>query len=517
MELTTGQLLARRYRLGQRIAVGGMGEVWRATDTRLERPVAVKVLKPELSGNAEFRRRFHAEARMTASLNHPGIAAVHDYGEAASDPDLAKLVDPDLAYLVMELVDGEPLAAVLSRQPRLPVARTLEILQQAGDALQAAHDRGLVHRDIKPANILITPQGQVKLTDFGIARAINAAPVTHHGMVLGTAHYIAPEQAAGACSGPPGDVYSLAVVGYECLAGRRPFAADSAVSLAMMHIHRLPPPLPPDVPAGVRALIETSLAKDPRQRYATGGEFAAAVAAVRAGHPPPPPHGVPAPAAALAPAAVVTATRAPATYSPATPAGLGPATDAEVTERLEPGSRGPGTRGLPPGHPPPTARLAAPAGLRWPQLRLTRGLGVALLGACLLALGGYLAREALSPAAPAQGSGPPSTAAPAPAPAVPNEPAVPAPAKSAPVPALPFVPDNVLPGVLVVPTDYWGHLGSDAVVTAKARGLIPRVVDESGQLVDPDLRSQCRIIGVEPLAGLVPRGSTIELTCRRGK
>jgi serine/threonine-protein kinase len=498
MELITGQLLARRYRLGQRIAVGGMGEVWRATDTRLDRPVAIKVLKPELSGDAEFRRRFHAEARMTASLNHPGIAAVHDYGEAASDPDLAELVDPDLAYLVMELVDGEPLAAVLSRQPRLPVARTLEILQQAGEALQAAHDRGLVHRDIKPANILITPAGGVKLTDFGIARAINAAPVTHHGMVLGTAHYIAPEQAAGAQSGPAGDVYSLAVVGYECLAGRRPFTADSAVSLAMMHIHRQPPPLPPDVPAGVRALIGTSLAKDPRQRYGTGGEFAAAVAAVRAGQPPPPPHGMPVAMAALAPAG---------------PAPAGQASAAGVTTRL-----GLETRGLVPGHPSPTARLAFPAGLRWPRLRLTPRLGAVLLGACLLALGGYLAREALSPAASTiRGTGPSSTAMAAPAPPVLSEPAVPAPAKSAPVPPLPFVPDQVLPGVLVVPTDYWGHLGSDAVVTAKARGLIPRVVDESGQLVDPDLRSQCRIIGVEPLAGLVPRGSTIELTCRRGK
>jgi hypothetical protein len=502
MELITGQLLARRYRLGQRIAVGGMGEVWRATDTRLDRPVAIKVLKPELSGDAEFRRRFHAEARMTASLNHPGIAAVHDYGEVASDPDLAELADPDLAYLVMELVDGEPLAAVLSRRPRLPVARTLEILQQAGEALQAAHDRGLVHRDIKPANILITPAGGVKLTDFGIARAINAAPVTHHGMVLGTAHYIAPEQAAGAQSGPAGDVYSLAVVGYECLAGRRPFTADSAVSLAMMHIHRQPPPLPPDVPAGVRALIETSLAKDPRQRYATGGEFAAAVAAVRAGQQPPPPRGVPAATPALAAAGPVTA-------GPVT-AGL--ASAAEVTTRL-----GTGTPGLAPGHPSPTARLPAPAGLRWPELRLTRWLGIALLGVGLLALGGYLAREALSPAASTPGTGPSSTAAAAPASPVPSEPAEPAPAKSAPVPPLPFVPDQVLPGVLVVPTDYWGHLGSDAVVTAKARGLIPRVVDENGQLVDPDLRSQCRIIGVEPLAGLVPRGSTIELTCRRGK
>ncbi|MCU1608364.1 MAG: serine/threonine protein kinase, partial [Pseudonocardiales bacterium] len=213
--LSSGQVLAGRYQLARRIAIGGMGEVWQAADTRLDRQVAVKVLRPELSGDAEFRQRFHTEARMTASLNHPGIAAVHDYGEAASDPVVA--------YLVMELVPGDPLDTILIRHPRLSANRTLDILGQAGDALQAAHERGLVHRDIKPANILITPDGKVKLTDFGIARAVDAAPVTRTGMVLGSAHYIAQEQASVEDAGPPGDVYSLGVVGYECLAGGRPF------------------------------------------------------------------------------------------------------------------------------------------------------------------------------------------------------------------------------------------------------------------------------------------------------
>ncbi|MGH3933421.1 MAG: protein kinase domain-containing protein, partial [Pseudonocardiaceae bacterium] len=240
MTLTSGQLLAQRYRLGRRIAIGGMGEVWEAADTRLERQVAVKVLKPELSSDAEFRYRFHTEARMTASLNHPSIAAVHDYGETASG---AGGRGDGIAYLVMELIAGDPLSAILIRQPRLPADRTLDILGQAADALQAAHQRGLVHRDIKPGNILITPAGTVKLTDFGIARAVDAAPLTQHGMVMGTAHYIAPEQAAGNEAGPAGDVYSLAVVGYECLAGQRPFSADNAVSVAMMHIRDQPPPL----------------------------------------------------------------------------------------------------------------------------------------------------------------------------------------------------------------------------------------------------------------------------------
>ncbi|MGB3437935.1 MAG: serine/threonine-protein kinase [Actinophytocola sp.] len=289
--LTSGQLLADRYRLANRIAVGGMGEVWEAADTRLDRLVAIKVLKPELCGDAEFLHRFRTEARTTASLNHPGIAAVHDYGETAAIVDGPK----DTAYLVMELVEGDPLAAILAKERRLSAEYTLEILEQAGNALQAAHERGYVHRDVKPGNIMVTPAPDgrivVKLTDFGIAKAADAAPVTRSGMVMGTAHYIAPEQALGHEAEPASDVYSLAVVGYECLTGHRPFLSENAVTVAMMHIRDAPPPLPPDVPMYARAVIEATLVKDPAQRYSSGGEFAAAVAAVRAGHPLPAPSG----------------------------------------------------------------------------------------------------------------------------------------------------------------------------------------------------------------------------------
>jgi serine/threonine protein kinase len=289
--LTSGQLLADRYRLVRRIAVGGMGEVWEAVDTRLDRHVAIKVLKPELSGDAEFLHRFRTEARTTASLNHPGIAAVHDYGETNAVVDGPK----DTAYLVMELVEGDPLAAILAKERRISAERTLEILEQAGNALQAAHERGYVHRDVKPGNIMITPTADgrvvVKLTDFGIAKAADAAPVTRSGMVMGTAHYIAPEQALGHEAEPASDVYSLAVVGYECLAGHRPFLSENAVTVAMMHIRDAAPPLPPDVPMYARAVVEATLVKDPTQRYANGGEFAAAVAAVRVGHPLPAPSG----------------------------------------------------------------------------------------------------------------------------------------------------------------------------------------------------------------------------------
>lgn len=293
--ISSGLLLADRYRLDSRIAVGGMGEVWQASDTRLDRTVAVKILKAELSGDAEFLHRFRTEARTTASLNHPGIAAVHDYGEASSGVPTADAKN-DLAYLVMELVSGEPLAGILAREGRMKPERLLPILEQAGRALNAAHERGLVHRDVKPGNILVVRGADgsesVKLTDFGIAKAADAAPVTRNGMVMGTAHYIAPEQATGSDASPSSDVYSLAVCGYECLAGHRPFLSENAVTVAMMHIRDAPPPLPPDVPPTVRALIESTLVKDAGQRYANGGEFADAVALVRAGHPPPTPVGM---------------------------------------------------------------------------------------------------------------------------------------------------------------------------------------------------------------------------------
>src|SRR4030081_3418974 len=291
--LSSGQLLAERYKLANRIAVGGMGEVWQASDARLDRTVAVKVLKAELSGDPEFLHRFRTEARMTASLNHPGIAAVHDYGETVAG-------EHSIAYLVMELVEGDPLAVILAREALISAERTLDILEQAGNGLQAAHERGLVHRDVKPGNILVTPVGQVKITDFGIAKAADAAPVTRSGMVMGTAHYIAPEQALGHDAEPASDVYSLAVCGYECLTGHRPFLSENAVTVAMMHIRDFPPPLPPDVPPGARAVVEATLVKDPRQRYRSGGEFANAVAAARAGLPLPTPSGLAMPALGMA-------------------------------------------------------------------------------------------------------------------------------------------------------------------------------------------------------------------------
>ncbi|MBP2364752.1 serine/threonine-protein kinase [Pseudonocardia parietis] len=289
--LTAGQLISERYRLDRRIAVGGMGEVWEASDTRLGRSVAVKVLKADLSDDPEFLHRFRIEARTVASLDHSGIAAVHDYGE---DDGVAG--GGRTAYLVMELVRGEPLSTRIGRGP-IPGDEALDILEQAARALYAAHERGFVHRDVKPGNILLRTDGVVKLTDFGIAKAADAVPVTRSGMVMGTAHYIAPEQASGEEAGPSGDVYSLGIVGYECLAGVRPFRAESAVAVAMMQVRDDPPPLPDEIPERVRELISSVLVKDPTRRYVDGAEFADAVAAVRRGHRPPP-AGIPAPAGA---------------------------------------------------------------------------------------------------------------------------------------------------------------------------------------------------------------------------
>lgn len=306
MSPSNGSVIGGRYRLQRLIATGGMGQVWDALDSRLGRRVAVKVLKAEFSSDPEFLERFRIEARTTAQLNHPGIAGVYDYGETRDESGA------NLAYLVMELVTGEPLNAVLARVGRLSIPHALDMLEQTGRALQAAHSAGVVHRDVKPGNILITPAGQVKITDFGIAKAVDASPVTRTGMVMGTAQYIAPEQALGQEATAASDVYSLGVVGYEALSGRRPFGGGGTLTVAMKHVQEPPEPMPADLPAPIRELIDITLTKDPAGRYANGGEFADAVAAVRAGRRPPPPGRVPTsatrvvpPVAAAAPTAMM--------------------------------------------------------------------------------------------------------------------------------------------------------------------------------------------------------------------
>ena len=268
--MTTETRLGDRYRLEERIATGGMGEVWRARDELLDREVAVKLLKREYADDAGFVERFRAEARHTAGLAHPSIAGVYDYGEGAGT-----------SYLVMELVPGEPLSAVISREGRLTPGRTLDIVAQAARALDVAHQGGVIHRDVKPGNILVCADGTVKLTDFGIARAISGTPVTQTGIVMGTAHYLSPEQGNGREVTPASDVYSLGVVAYECLAGRRPFEADTPVGIAMAHLYEDAPALPVDVPEEVSDLVAQAMAKEPDDRFASAAAFAKAAEVTR--------------------------------------------------------------------------------------------------------------------------------------------------------------------------------------------------------------------------------------------
>jgi eukaryotic-like serine/threonine-protein kinase len=259
----TDYLLAGRYRLTDRIAAGGMGEVWRGEDVLLNRAVAVKLLPTGRAGDESFLARFRAEARYSASLSHPGIARVYDYGESAEFGG---------AYLIMELVQGEPLSAILARAGRLSPDATLDIIAQAARALDAAHQAGIVHRDIKPGNLLVAAGGTTKITDFGIATAVRAAQASHlteTGMVMGTAMYVSPEQATGAPVDDSSDIYSLGVVAYECLAGHVPFMATEPLAIAYAHKHAPVPALPPDVPPPVADLVYDMLAKTPAGRPAS--------------------------------------------------------------------------------------------------------------------------------------------------------------------------------------------------------------------------------------------------------
>ena len=272
------RLLGNRYELRSVLASGGMGRVWRAHDRLLNRPVAVKVLRSEFTGNSGFLARFRAEAQHAAALIHPNIAAVFDYGELEEDGE-------HLAYLVMELVEGDSLATVLARQRRLGIPQSLAVLRSTAAALAAAHAAGVVHRDIKPGNVLVGRDGVVKITDFGIAWSASSVPLTQTGQVVGTAHYLSPEQAQGGKATPASDVYALGAVTYECLAGHRAFEGENSVQIALKQIREYPEPLPADIPEHVRRLVERAMAKDPAQRFPDGAAVRDAVDAVTDGRP----------------------------------------------------------------------------------------------------------------------------------------------------------------------------------------------------------------------------------------
>jgi serine/threonine-protein kinase len=271
--VTTPTLLGDRYRLGERLAAGGMGSVYRAVDETLGRQVAVKALRRELADDPTFLERFRREARAAAALSHPGVAAIYDYGEVEGQP-----------FIVMELVEGENLAERVAARGPLPWQEAFAIGEQVAAALAAAHAHGLVHRDIKPANIMLGRDGRAEVTDFGIAQAAQAATLTRTGMVLGSANYVAPEQAKGGHVGPAADLYSLGCVLFEAVTGETPYHGGNAVAIATQHVSApVPDPreLRPDLPAQAAALIMRALRKQPDARFPSGTAMAAALAAAR--------------------------------------------------------------------------------------------------------------------------------------------------------------------------------------------------------------------------------------------
>ena len=273
--LLVGRLLDGRYAVTARIAHGGMATVYQATDTRLDREVALKVMHAELARDEEFVRRFVGEAKSVARLSHQNVVAVFDQG-----------ADGPLLYLAMEYVPGRTLKELLRDSGRFSPATALEIMTGVLDGLAAAHASGIVHRDIKPENVLLTADGRIKVADFGLARAQSAAGHTRAGLLIGTVAYVPPEQVTGGSTGPGGDVYSAGVMLFELLTGRLPFTGDTPLSVAYQHVNSgvpAPSALVPGIPAAVDQLVLAATSRDPAQRPADAGEFGRAVRRVREG------------------------------------------------------------------------------------------------------------------------------------------------------------------------------------------------------------------------------------------
>ncbi|GAB3148249.1 hypothetical protein GCM10027290_32690 [Micromonospora sonneratiae] len=408
--LSPGVELGNRYRLDERIASGGMGDVWRGTDQVLGRTVAVKSLLPALLDEPGFAERFRGEARTMATINHPGVVDVYDFGS-----------DQQVAFLVMEYVEGDALSRTLGRVGRLTPARTMALVAQAADALQAAHDKGIVHRDVKPGNLLVRPNGTLVLTDFGIARSDMVGQLTAAGSVLGTASYISPEQASGAVATPASDVYALGVVAYQCLAGRRPFEGDNPLEIAMKHVRDAPRPLPGDIPPTIRGIVERALAKDPAARWSSASALAAVARQAAAAKP------GSAPVVVSGPPAIQPRPGQPGTPARPGPVGVPPAQPGRVGPGAPPvssppGRPGAGTPGSPMGLPtqgraipprPPVRAvppMSAPPGI--PPRPPASAPGMAHSPASPVAGGSYSRGAAAVPSAPPRQAAGPGYAAP---------------------------------------------------------------------------------------------------------
>src|SRR6516165_2946352 len=318
-----------RYELTHLIARGGMAQVYRAVDRQLDRPVALKVLFPELSVDKTFVERFRREAQAAASLSHPNIVPVFDWGE-----------DDGAYFIVMEYIDGRSLSAVLRDPQKLDPRQVAMIGAGVAAALGFAHRHGVVHRDVKPGNVLITPEGEVKVTDFGIARAVNTEEsLTQTGAVMGTAAYFSPEQAEGKGVDARSDIYSLGVVLYEMAVGRPPFSGDSPVAVASKHVRdqpALPREVNPRVPVALEAVIMKAMAKDPSARYGSAEELRADLLRFAEGRPveagDPGLTSVMAAAGVSAAAAATTGMMSATGRTAAVPAAAGPSTDAREDE-----------------------------------------------------------------------------------------------------------------------------------------------------------------------------------------
>ncbi|MEO8511082.1 MAG: Stk1 family PASTA domain-containing Ser/Thr kinase [Chloroflexota bacterium] len=281
-----GTLIGGRYRIIAPVGEGGMATIWRAVDEQLDREVALKILRPQFGSDLGFAARFKAEARSAAALNHPNIVPVYDYG-----------TEGDTQFIVMQLVDGSDLATHLRDSGPMSATDAARLAREIASALAMAHRRGIVHRDVKPGNILITDAGEVKVADFGIARAMSEASMTVTGTTLGSVHYFSPEQARGDEVTGASDVYSLGIVLYEMLTGRRPFEGDSAAGVALKRL--TDDPVPPSawraVPPGLEAIVMRSLQRDPADRYPDATALAEALRAWQVD-----PNALPAAAAAAA-------------------------------------------------------------------------------------------------------------------------------------------------------------------------------------------------------------------------
>src|SRR5919205_2600613 len=258
--------LNNRYQLEQKIGEGGMARVYRGRDLRLNRQVAIKVLHSHYASDTNFLQRFHHEAQAAANLRHPNIVDVYDVGQ-----------DGDTHYIVMEYVPGSDLKALIMRNGALPIDQAVYTAECVANGLEAAHRIGMVHRDIKPQNIIVGEQGQVKITDFGIAKSSLSTAMTETGVTFGTADYISPEQARGQPATPRSDIYSLGVTLYETLTGRLPFTGDSSIAVAMQHVSADPPPprmYNPRIPPQLESLVLRAMSKEPDGRPTTAREFA---------------------------------------------------------------------------------------------------------------------------------------------------------------------------------------------------------------------------------------------------